>query len=938
VNLVGRQDLAISVHPAGLATTGHQGTVTFTGGGFTATLNVVLDVRQTGSPVLRITPSSYHQTLDRSPTPQNVSLQVASSNNSTVTYSVDVPVISPATTWITAASNTGQPFGTSGAPATAFITTSALPTDATTGMALIRFVAANGSIVTVPVSVVVNPAATLVASPAIVTFAYAPGTPTPASKPVAVNSSSPGQSVSYTAQVFGSWIAISTNPSDLVGQPILNLSTPSTFYVIVNPAAVGSVIGTYEGRISLTSLSGGIQDVTVRMTISNSPLLRTTPDAINFAHQVGGPAPDTQQLSVQSSTSTQLDFTVTVAPGAPWLRVSAPVGRTPTSISIGVDPASLAALAEGTYNGRVILTSPQAPSTLEIPVTLRVSGSTALLASPMSLTFEGAQGQELPQKTITLTAADGSNLGYSIAIEGDDPSWLLAPTSGFTGPSGSTLVPIGVNPAFLTPGRYEARLRFTPTGTQNTTPLRIPVTYVVTSTASLSATPNRLEVTQTGTTPPSQQTISISSNISGLTFVAAANQPWIRLSQTSGTLPTTLNVTFESVSLVPGNTYNGTITVQSSTPQTIQIPVVLTVQPATQLGVSPTALTFTHALGAQLPATQTLSLTSSGAAITYTASPSTQSGGNWLQIVSGASGSTNAAGGAGVPVQIRVDPSGLTPGEFLGQIRFSSGAITNLATVPVTLRVTAPSAPVITSFVNAASSISRGVSPGDIVTVMGRNMAPPTATPGQVQNGRVTTQTGGVTVYFNGVAAPLLYAGPSGDRSSDQINLVVPYGVAGLTSANMIVEYNGIRSEARSVTVVETDPGVFTSNAMGSGQAAALNQDGTINSTSNPARVGSTITLFATGEGVVAPAVVDGAVISSIEDIRRPLANVAVRIGGQLAQISYYGSAGGAVSGAFQLNVVVPQFPTLGGVGELPVDLHIGGNASQPGVTIAVAP
>jgi uncharacterized protein (TIGR03437 family) len=715
------------------------------------------------------------------------------------------------------------------------------------------------------------------------------------------------------------------------------LSTPSTFYVIVNPAAVGSAVGSYEGRVSLTSLFGGIQDISIRLVISTSPQLQVTPDAVNFTYQLAGPPPDPRDVSIQSSTGANLDFNVTVAPGSPWLRVNTPVGRTPTTITLSVDAPTLATLSEGSYPGRVLLSGPQLPAPVEIAVNLTVSGSTALIASPTSLTFEGPQGQTPPQRTITLTAADGSNLGYSVAVEGENTSWLIAPLGGFTGPSGTTLVTIGVNPSSLAPGRYEARLRFTPSGTQNTTPLRIPVTYTVTATATLTATPNRLELTQIGAIPPPQQSINLASNISGQTFVASDNQPWMELVQTSGSLPITLGVRFDSAALAPG-TYNGTITVQSSTLQTIQIPVVLTVQSGSQLSVSPTALTFAHSLGAQLPPAQTLSLTSSGAAISYNAVPTTQSGGNWLQVASGAAGNTNAAGGAPVPVQIRVEPGTLTPGEYRGEIRFSSIGVANLATIPVTLRVTAPSAPLITSIVNAASGVSRGVSPGDIITIKGSNMAPSTATPGQIENGRVTTRVGGVAVFFNGVAAPLLYVGPSGDRTSDQINAVVPYGVAGLTSATLIVEYNGIRSEARSVSVLETDPGIFTSNAMGSGQAAVLNQDGTVNSTSNPARVGTTITIFATGEGTVAPAVQDGLVISRTEDIRRPLANVALRIAGQPASISYFGSAGGAVSGAFQLNVVVPQTSNLSAVANVPVELQAGPNASQPGVTIAVAP
>jgi uncharacterized protein (TIGR03437 family) len=49
--------------------------------------------------------------------------------------------------------------------------------------------------------------------------------------------------------------------------------------------------------------------------------------------------------------------------------------------------------------------------------------------------------------------------------------------------------------------------------------------------------------------------------------------------------------------------------------------------------------------------------------------------------------------------------------------------------------------------------------------------------------------------------------------------------------------------------VVPSVPGIFTKTQTGTGQAAALNQDGSPNSEANPAARGSTVSLFATGEG-----------------------------------------------------------------------------------------
>ena len=59
-------------------------------------------------------------------------------------------------------------------------------------------------------------------------------------------------------------------------------------------------------------------------------------------------------------------------------------------------------------------------------------------------------------------------------------------------------------------------------------------------------------------------------------------------------------------------------------------------------------------------------------------------------------------------------------------------------------------------------------------------------------------------------------------------------------------------------TAVAADPGVFTVDGY---YAAALNQDGSFNSASNPAQVGSTVTVFATGLGAINPPQPDGAIV-----------------------------------------------------------------------------
>jgi len=67
------------------------------------------------------------------------------------------------------------------------------------------------------------------------------------------------------------------------------------------------------------------------------------------------------------------------------------------------------------------------------------------------------------------------------------------------------------------------------------------------------------------------------------------------------------------------------------------------------------------------------------------------------------------------------------------------------------------------------------------------------------------------------------------------------------------VEYDGILAVAVTVPVLPAVPGIITTNSQGTGQAVALNQDGSLNSASNPAARGTIVILYATGEGSEVP-------------------------------------------------------------------------------------
>ncbi len=170
------------------------------------------------------------------------------------------------------------------------------------------------------------------------------------------------------------------------------------------------------------------------------------------------------------------------------------------------------------------------------------------------------------------------------------------------------------------------------------------------------------------------------------------------------------------------------------------------------------------------------------------------------------------------------------------------------------------------------------VSPGQLMTLYGTNLAPAASAPASIAlaSGGLPASLNGVAITFNGFAAPLLYT------SGSQVNLQVPYEIAGQTQVTMQVASQSVSpaiSESYILAAVVLQPAVFLGPADFSAlladaatcggqtlaglQPLAVNADGAINSCSNPAAPGSTVTIFLNGLGITTPAQVTGAVASS---------------------------------------------------------------------------
>jgi uncharacterized protein (TIGR03437 family) len=225
---------------------------------------------------------------------------------------------------------------------------------------------------------------------------------------------------------------------------------------------------------------------------------------------------------------------------------------------------------------------------------------------------------------------------------------------------------------------------------------------------------------------------------------------------------------------------------------------------------------------------------------------------------------------------------------------------------------------------SAASYDGSAISPGEIVVITGTALGPAQLISASPSGGLFPTALSQTRVLIGGKAAPLLYA------SERQTSAIVPWDAIG-PNAEIVVEYQGVRSRALMLPVVASLPGLFSANASGRGQAAALNQDFSLNTAATPADPGSIVVLYGTGEGRTLPASVDGKIAEA--PLPRPELPVNVTIAGQRAEVLYAGAAPGLVAGAFQLNV---RLPVAIAQGNQPVTVQIGARTSQTGLTIAV--
>jgi uncharacterized protein (TIGR03437 family) len=319
--------------------------------------------------------------------------------------------------------------------------------------------------------------------------------------------------------------------------------------------------------------------------------------------------------------------------------------------------------------------------------------------------------------------------------------------------------------------------------------------------------------------------------------------------------------TEETVSLAPISTvYTATATDPIPRFQQVPIPDDCTIvgdcdaRYFPRLSVSVSSLSYTASAGALAQAQYVPIQNASGGVLQWTASVTYTNGSGWL-VVSPTQGENNST--------IRIDavPGTLTPGTYTATLTINAGPIVGSANVAITLLITDPTAPAVQppsvqTLVNGATFAAGAVAPGSMATLGGTQLS-----------GKV------VTVTFDSLDAQVLFA------NDTQINVIVPAGLGAKTSVQVVVTVDGTASAPLTASLAPFAPGIFSNGVE--------NQNYTLNSSKQPAPLGSIIQIYATG--------LSGTGV------------ITAKIGSQVVTHPYYGGQAPGTPGMQQIDLILPS-------------------------------
>lgn len=816
---------------------------------------------------------------------------------------------------------------------------------AVTGAATLRFYAGGVADIAVPVSVTVTATASaLAASPVELTCTRNAGSPPifipgPAQAALLTSVAPGGTPFTVDAATIPAWLALPPTTA--------SSARASGVTLVMSPVApCGNFLAGSRNTTSIHLKNPPAPDAVIAVALQilgPSPLI-ASPAVPSLAYTKGSASPAFVDVALTSSGTVPLSFALDAASLPSWLSVDALSGTTPKKLRFSTTGVAEAG-AQGSYSAAIRVQN-SGYGDFVLPVRLTVANPTPKLtvAEGNTRSFSWTVGQPVPALNITL-ASSGAPIPYAIATAG-----ALAPTIG------SAFLK-GIAYSYATP----IPVTFDGSALQNTAlgsvvSGRVTITWgtpATTTVVTISATVQAAGATLMAVNPPSLPTAA-----AGQSFIVALTGTGF-VASTDPAQATTVGIV-SGGSLTPDPNLAATVLNSSNIILAISVPTA-GADPLLPFGTSgsggPVTLGICNPRGAActtptgtvqllLTPNPVIQAVTNAAAFLQVAPPALASVAPY-DMISLFGASFCVAGGTGCiegqvlygtpdPATLRY-PTALSPDAPGGSQRLLTVTFQTHATPPVAIAV----APLLFA-----------------------------------TNGQINLLVPAAVAAFNGKS----------------IDLVVSFGHAPAGSI--------LSSAPFPVWVAAADPGIFTIGTDGQGEGAILGLDWSIIGAGNEAAMRSNpgdsdvVQIYVTGLGApdstasnaasgsgqwpadcvssssylstlnlqtgAGLASLDGMLLAGalLNGNRLPpcLSSAAaipsVTIGGQPATVTYAGWVSDSVVGQYQVNVRLPGSaagtftsasgqaltPPLTGAVQLPVVITARGIASQPGVTIWVAP
>jgi uncharacterized protein (TIGR03437 family) len=803
---------------------------------------------------------------------------------------------------------------------------------------------------------VVNPPPTVIVSPVSMSFAYNSD-----------GSVIPSQSISVFNTSAASFTATATTP----GGNWLSLSgasgtTPATFIVSADPTGLSP--GTYSGRVTVNTPGASapiVVPVMLNISAALPGVLQIAPSTLNISSQQGGSVAP-QQVAVTNAGGGNLSFTAKSATqaGGNWLTLLTTSGvaapGAPGIVSFSVSPGSL---APGTYSGSITVSSSGQTASELVVLTVNAKGSSILLSQTGLQFTTVANTVSPPAQSFSVTNPGQGVLNWTASTStlSGGSGWLsVSPSSGSSQPlpATPTAAVVSVNSQNLAAGTYYGSVSISSPGVPNSPQVVAVQLNVLPAGQSLPPSVSEQGILLTavyGGNNPAPQSISIFSplaqsapyTVTSLTYDGGA---WF----VPAPQATAIGVTSQ-LSLWPSGVRHGTMRAAFADGSVQAIDVLSVVA----FPAAPTASSSFHRLDvATCPSRLILQSSNPGPTFSANAAQSVPisvmitddcihpltNASNPSVIASFYDMSKPLGTRAQADLPLTYQGPGVwagtwTPQTVSSQIQVLVSAVGEIGVLPVAgqfsmlgpVNKPGAGAPGIPTGVYNAASFQPGntVASGSFVSIFGTNLGNGTNTPSDVP---LPTLVAGTQVLLGNTPLPLQYVG------SSQINALIPASIATNTPQQLIVQRDNTQAAATTVTVADSQPGIYTANQQGTGQGAVLNPDdslaapvGSAYAGSHPAMRGSNIEVFATGLGAVINAPPAGSPAPA-SPLATTVKTVTATVGGVSAPVTFSGLAPGFI-GLYQVNVTVPASAPVGDA--IPVTL-IMDSAMSNTVTIAV--